>query len=201
MRAPTSMIAISALLLLAACEGRQGSTGPAGPQGAAGPQGPTGAQGPGGPPGPAGEQGKAGAQGPAGPQGTGRTARPRRQARAARRAGAAGRARTGRASGWSRRRPAPGRGHRQARLQQRRGAGLCRLPRYRRGRPQQGGAPPATAPSPACACAVRTPHPRALERGARGPICRVRGRPRFSPSHSVGTALRLGGSSWLGSIC
>ena len=71
MRVLTSMIAISALLLLAACEGRQGSTGPAGPQGAAGPQGPTGAQGPGGPPGPAGEQGKAGAQGPAGPQGSG----------------------------------------------------------------------------------------------------------------------------------
>ncbi len=70
MRALTSMIAIGAFLLLAACEGRQGSTGPAGPQGAAGPQGPTGAQGPAGPPGPAGEQGKAGAQGPAGPQGT-----------------------------------------------------------------------------------------------------------------------------------
>jgi collagen triple helix repeat protein len=69
MRALTSFVAISALLLLAACEGRQGSTGPAGPQGAAGPQGPTGAQGPGGPPGPAGPEGKAGAQGPAGPQG------------------------------------------------------------------------------------------------------------------------------------
>jgi hypothetical protein len=70
MRTFTSMIAIGAFLLLAACEGRQGSTGPAGPQGAAGPQGPTGAQGAAGPPGPAGEQGKAGAQGPAGPQGT-----------------------------------------------------------------------------------------------------------------------------------
>jgi len=69
MRALTSMIAISAFLLLAACEGRQGSTGPAGPQGAAGPQGPTGAQGPAGPTGPAGPEGKAGAQGPAGPQG------------------------------------------------------------------------------------------------------------------------------------
>src|SRR5262245_12513534 len=69
MRALTSIVAVSALLLLAACEGRQGTTGPAGPQGAAGPQGPTGAQGPAGPPGPAGEQGKAGAQGPAGPQG------------------------------------------------------------------------------------------------------------------------------------
>lgn len=69
MRVLTSMIAVSALLLLAACEGRQGSTGPAGPQGAAGPQGPTGGQGPAGPPGPAGPEGKAGAQGPAGPQG------------------------------------------------------------------------------------------------------------------------------------
>ena len=87
MRAFTSMIAIGALLLLAACEGRQGSTGPAGPQGAAGPQGPTGAQGPAGPPGPAGEQGKAGAQGPAGPQGARGEAGPRRTRRPARTAG------------------------------------------------------------------------------------------------------------------
>ena len=70
MRTLTPMIAISALLLLAGCEGSQGPAGPAGPQGTAGPQGPTGAQGAAGPPGPAGEQGKAGAQGPAGPQGT-----------------------------------------------------------------------------------------------------------------------------------
>jgi Collagen triple helix repeat (20 copies) len=69
MRALTSIIAISALLLLAGCEGSQGPAGPAGPQGAAGPQGPTGAQGPAGPTGPAGPEGKAGAQGPAGPQG------------------------------------------------------------------------------------------------------------------------------------
>jgi hypothetical protein len=59
-------------LMLSACSGEQGSTGPAGPQGASGQQGPTGAQGPVGPPGasgPAGPQGEAGAQGPAGPQG------------------------------------------------------------------------------------------------------------------------------------
>ncbi len=66
MRVLTSMVAVSAVLLLAACEG---PVGPAGPQGSSGPQGSTGAQGPAGPPGPAGAQGKAGAQGPAGPQG------------------------------------------------------------------------------------------------------------------------------------
>jgi hypothetical protein len=69
MRALTSIVAVSGLLLLAACERAPGPAGPAGPQGAAGPQGPTGAQGPAGPPGPAGPEGKAGAQGPAGPQG------------------------------------------------------------------------------------------------------------------------------------
>jgi hypothetical protein len=59
-------------LLLSACSGEQGSTGPSGPQGVAGPQGSAGAQGPVGPPGAtgsAGPQGEAGAQGPSGPQG------------------------------------------------------------------------------------------------------------------------------------
>ena len=69
MRTITSIVAISALLLLAACEGRQGSTGPAGEQGKAGSQGPVGPQGPAGPTGPAGEQGMAGSQGPTGAQG------------------------------------------------------------------------------------------------------------------------------------
>lgn len=78
------IVALSATVLLTACEGRQG---PAGPQGAAGPQGPTGAQGPAGPPGPAGPQGSAGQQGPAGPQGVrGEAVRPVLQDRLALRA-------------------------------------------------------------------------------------------------------------------
>ncbi len=42
---------------------------------------------------------------------------------------------------------------------------------------------------------------RSLIRSAQSPYCSRRGRPRFQPSHSVGTTLRAGGSSWLGSIC
>lgn len=75
MRILTSVIAVSALLLLTGCEGRQGPAGPqgeAGPQGAAGPQGiagPQGTQGPAGPPGPQGARGEAGPPGPSGPPG------------------------------------------------------------------------------------------------------------------------------------
>lgn len=57
---------VSLLLLLAACEGKKGDTGPQGPTGPQGGQGPQGEQGPQGGPGPQGPQGP---QGPPGPQG------------------------------------------------------------------------------------------------------------------------------------
>ncbi len=54
------------LLLIAACQGETGSSGPAGAQGSAGPQGNTGADGPQGPDGPTGPAGPTGAAGPTG---------------------------------------------------------------------------------------------------------------------------------------
>jgi len=65
-------LALTAIVLVAACglaacgKGPQGDTGPAGPKGDVGAAGPAG---PAGPPGPAGAQGPAGPQGPVGPAG------------------------------------------------------------------------------------------------------------------------------------
>ena len=142
MRVLTSMIAISALLLLAACEGRQGSTGPgrsAGRRRTAGPDRRAGSRRTARPRRRAGQGRRARPRRPAGRAWRGRTGRTCRQARTARRARAAGRARTGRQQAAAQpRRAAPRRGHRQARLQQRRGPGVCGLPGYRRRGPATG---------------------------------------------------------------